>query len=1308
MNGQIYLWEITRYLAWFTSQVRIENKNGNFDINKYAESFLIPVLNQVFKKKFQRLEFIKQNYPAIDLGSDDNQISIQVTSEIGFDKIKNTLTKYIENKLFDKYADLYHFVIDEDYKPTKTDDDISEHIQTVIVKSGIMTSPKVEFKLQKNLINVSALRSLIEEKCDIDQLKQIRDYLEKQYGKVTSLPYFDDILVPYEIAFKAQLDENNKNLPNQFHTPFFGRDTDIETLEAFIHSPDRSVFAIVSDGGYGKTRLAIEIFNKHASEGGKFEAYQLNESAFQCIDFAEQLKTEKEVLILFDDAHNRPEILNDVIGVAQRLKNVKLILTVRKAVYSDTIKNVSSHRRIIETLELSRLSYEETRALFRSQLTGWKDIEILKLSEESRGVPVVILGLCQVSLNGQYKSDLSEEANFVQFVKELKEQVISDIHHKYYVSEENINKTIQLISFFSPVNNNPNEIEEISKLNGIDVEETYLILDYLFESDFINRHPEISIKPDPYSDTILLDSVQRIKYLLQKDLNIFIDRLIRNLVEVEQSKRLDLSIDNLLYEFVSSFKNKPTESNEDIKVLESNLDTLRSFTYKKPQICFIAIKHLILSKLESDDFWKKEEPLILYHNSFKDIHEKIVTILSIATLNSHKIAELEEIYELLWTYKTKKLESNIFQQVFRYRVYDFWEYGYHHIVPCERQTFLMKKLSESIKEDQPEPLLAEHVFNSIKTILALEFEGESYYDKYTHSFSWARHLVYFSETTKVLRIDSLKLLIKLYKLTRNTPPSKNYLEEILRVLFFMAKEKQEKYVFNQVAEVDLVVQFLLELLNDKPSIIERSDIIRQLKLFERRELKENYKEIAQVILDLSENVRTPKEKLSLMFLDEYFSLKGDIESIFKEIFEQYPDKEALYKDILETKIELAQTEFTNFSEIISHLITNYSSVSKELLDFVIENYPQQSCDFSTLIKANYKDQEYFYFIINKIWNLDYECCKGSVLWMLTNGRNREVELYQEDDLKYIEHVVENKIVKALWSISFTLPKYILINPSRTINLIANILKINENARENELLIHSIFDDKDILDSQPDLIKEFVVKETLEIPLDSHYFSGVLTFLDDYFGFEVLFNYLKAKIVVIEKQNDYLSLSSHDHYDNHKKDPQQTEMEFLYVIQWYADLEIKSEYIHKKLVEYLRPIQIKSEKFKSGFKELINNAGNNPDKIINLCNALDVYDDKGEFLMSMLIEIANELCDKYKFSKEQLIQIFGSDYIHNFGMKSGYAGGAFPQDLNKRVELTQIIEKYQMHPRVKEIFLYSLEKVNKDIEGDELRDFDEKW
>lgn len=1308
MNSQIYLWEITRYLAWFTSQVRIENKNGNLDINKYAEGFLIPLLNQVFKKEFQRLEFVKQNYPAIDLGSTDNKISIQVTSEIGFDKIKNTITKYIENKLFIQYPELYHLVINEDYKTTKTDDDISEHIAAELAKTGINPLPTVEFKIENNLINISILRGLIEKNCDLDQLKEIRDYLEKQYGKVTSLPYFDDILVPYEIAFKAQLDVSNDNLPYQFHTPFFGRESDIDKLEDFLAELNQSVFVIIADGGYGKTRLAVEIFKKHAKENDKFEAYVLNEAAFQSMDFAEQLKTQKQVLILFDDAHNRPEILNDVIGVAQRLDNVKLILTIRKAVYSDTIRSVSSHRRVMETLELTRLNYEETQQLFKAQLIGLKDFEIKRLADESRGVPIVVLGLCQITLKGKYKSELSEEANFVHFVKELKEQVISDIHQKYYTSKENINKTIQLISFFSPIKNTPDEIAELSKLNEISVEKTNLILDYLFEYDFINKHNEISIKPDPYSDTILLDSAQRIKYLLQKNLNVFIDRLIRNLVEVEQSQRLDLSIDNLLFEFVSSFKNKPTGSNEDIKVLESNLDTLKSFTYKKPQICYLAVSHLISSQLDNVEFWRKEKDFDIFSNSFKTIHESIETILSIVAINTHKISEFDSSYDLLKLYRSKKPESLIFQKVFGYRIYDFYEYGYRPIKPCERQQYLVNKLNYRIENEEFTEDLFNHIFSSCKTLLVHDFEGESHYDKYTHSISFGRHHVIFNETTKNLREDAINLLIRSYEQFRFSSASEKCLEELIRILFYMAKPRREEYQLNQDEEMIVVVDYFQHILNNNPSIFERSSIIKQLKLFERRELKEDYTEISQKLLELAEKVETPKEKLELIFYDEYFSIRNNIDEIFKNLINQYNDWDLFYADILDIKSNLASNDYSNFHEIISQFVKNYKPEAKALLEFVLKNKPEQVCDFSTLIRANYEDQKYFYETINKIWNLEYDCVKGSVLWILTNGRNRDINFYKAEDLDFVEYVIEQKLVQALWSISFTLPKYILINPERTLNLIARILKISENRRENEHLIHSIFEDKEILDNYPDLIRNFIFKETLSIPLDSYYFNKALNFLEDVFGFDTLLGYLKEKILLLEKQKDYFSLSLHKHYTNPSKDSVQAELDFLQVINWYSELTEKSEYLHKKFVEYLRPTQINSEEFKNGFKQLIVNAGNEKTKVIDLCNALDVYEHKNEFLIAMLIEISNELCDKFELSNENLVQIFGSNFIYNMGVKSGPAGGPFPQDLNKRDELNQLMEKYPMHPRVKDIFTYSLDKVNKDIARNVFGEFDEKW
>jgi hypothetical protein len=652
------------------------------------------------------------------------------------------------------------------------------------------------------------------------------------------------------------------------------------------------------------------------------------------------------------------------------------------------------------------------------------------------------------------------------------------------------------------------------------------------------------------------------------------------------------------------------------------LDILKSFTYKKPHLCFIAINHLINSKIDDAEFWKKEEEFDFFSLSFKNIHESIVTILSIIALNTHKSDEFEKLYDLLEIYQSQKDETHIFQKVFRFRIYDFYEYGYNPVIPCERQQFLIEKLKYLFTHGEQDEILFNHILRCSKTLLSLEFEGENHYDKYTHSFTFGRHHVIYNETTKRIREESIQLLINAYKQIRFEPISEKILDELIRTLFFMSKQKREEYQFNQADEINIVIEFLQNIMSSNPNMFERSSVIRQLKLFERKELKAEYVDISRKILELSEKVDSPKERLSLLFLDEYFSIRNNIEILIKDILSEYKDWNLFFIDLLEVKISLSHKDYTNLREIIAQLIKNYPEEAKDLLAFVIKNYPEHTCDFTTLIRANYKDQDYFYSTIKEIWELDSECVKGAVLWMLTNGRNEEVHLYKDDDLSYFEYVVDNKIINALWSVSFTLYKYILINPQRTLILFARILKISENKRENEHLFHSLFDDKEILAKHPDLIKEFIFKETLEVPLESYYFDKALTFLDNTFGFEVLFSYLKEKLSLLEEKGDYFSLSLHKHYSNPEKDSVQNELDFLNAILWYAELKDKSEYLHKKLVEYLRPVQIKSTDFRDGFFKLIDEAGNNLDKIIDLCNALDVYENKGEFLISILIDISN--------------------------------------------------------------------------------------
>ena len=98
----------------------------------------------------------------------------------------------------------------------------------------------------------------------------------------------------------------------------------------------------------------------------------------------------------------------------------------------------------------------------------------------------------------------------------------------------------------------------------------------------------------------------------------------------------------------------------------------------------------------------------------------------------------------------------------------------------------------------------------------------------------------------------------------------------------------------------------------------------------------------------------------------------------------------------------------------------------------------------------------------------------------------------------------------------------------------------------------------------------------------------------------MFEYLIRKTEFYESKEEFLSLTLHKHYNNPQKDQIQKEVEFLIVIQWYTDLKVKSRYFHRRLLEFLRPTSLQSVEFKDGFIALIRKAGNNKEKIIEVC------------------------------------------------------------------------------------------------------------
>lgn len=69
----------------------MENKNGEFGINKLAENIIGGLLRIIFGCEFKNMNVSSQNYPTIDLADEDKRIAVQITSENASRKILETV-----------------------------------------------------------------------------------------------------------------------------------------------------------------------------------------------------------------------------------------------------------------------------------------------------------------------------------------------------------------------------------------------------------------------------------------------------------------------------------------------------------------------------------------------------------------------------------------------------------------------------------------------------------------------------------------------------------------------------------------------------------------------------------------------------------------------------------------------------------------------------------------------------------------------------------------------------------------------------------------------------------------------------------------------------------------------------------------------------------------------------------------------------------------------------------------------------------------------------------------------------------------
>lgn len=111
--------DIQTYLGTMQHKIHYANSIGKLDINKNAEHFFSKLLNMVYGLDLIRLDEIKVNYPAIDLGDVNAGVCYQITSTSDLGKIRHTLDLFKSKELYKTYNSIKILILGNKRSQTK-------------------------------------------------------------------------------------------------------------------------------------------------------------------------------------------------------------------------------------------------------------------------------------------------------------------------------------------------------------------------------------------------------------------------------------------------------------------------------------------------------------------------------------------------------------------------------------------------------------------------------------------------------------------------------------------------------------------------------------------------------------------------------------------------------------------------------------------------------------------------------------------------------------------------------------------------------------------------------------------------------------------------------------------------------------------------------------------------------------------------------------------------------------------------------------------------------------------------------------
>lgn len=142
--------ELRDVVSRIITQVDLSTKQGRLDINLSLEDALIPILKAVYNLPgLINLNRRQKNFPGIDLGDDHDRVAFQVTATTSLEKIKKTVTHFVDKQFYSSFDELYILMLTNKQ---------ASYSQPAIDQ---ITDGRFEFSTKKHIIDLSDILSKV-------------------------------------------------------------------------------------------------------------------------------------------------------------------------------------------------------------------------------------------------------------------------------------------------------------------------------------------------------------------------------------------------------------------------------------------------------------------------------------------------------------------------------------------------------------------------------------------------------------------------------------------------------------------------------------------------------------------------------------------------------------------------------------------------------------------------------------------------------------------------------------------------------------------------------------------------------------------------------------------------------------------------------------------------------------------------------------------------------------------------------------------------------------------------------------------